>query len=96
MLLGLNDRFQHGFTKYMNRLEFLLIALAIFVGCIYFIRSKKFDAFVDKLLHGSKTKTASELETDIKRVEKTKAEIHNELLEEEERIISERKKLKKL
>jgi len=80
----------------MNRLEFLLIALALFVGAVLFLRSKKFDAFISKLMRGTETKTVSELETDIKHVEKSRVEIHEELLNQEENIKSVKRKLNKL
>ena len=80
----------------MNRLNLLLALLGLFVVSIFFIKSKKFDAFIDKLLRGSKSETASELKADIKQTEEKKKEIQKNLENEEKRLQKERNLLNKL
>jgi len=80
----------------MNRLELLMLLLALFIGAVFFLRSKTFDNFVSKVLRGTQSETASELKADIEKSEKKKLEIKRNLESEEKRIQSERDALNKL
>lgn len=80
----------------MNRLNLLLALLGLFITTIFFLRSKRFDAFIDKILRGSKSETASELKADIKQTEEKKKEIKKNIEAEEKRLRGERAIVEKL
>jgi preprotein translocase subunit YajC len=80
----------------MNRLGLLIFLLGAFIATIFFIRSKRFDNFISKLIRGCDSTTASELKADIKQTEEKKKEIKKNIEIEEKRLQKERNIVGKL